>query len=236
MSSAPTVQVPVQAVPSSEEVRVEQNQLGDPDGFAQLMRRYNQRLFRVARAITRDDVEAEDVVQQSYLAAFAHRDQFSGTAAFSTWLTRIVINEALARHREQRRMRYVAVEATAPDWRSGTREQPTPEDHVGRKELAALLETAIDALPDDYRAIVVLRELEGLSTREAADCLSITEEAARVRLHRARSLLRAELWQHMTSAPCEVFSFGGERCGRIVARVLEVAFAGKSAAVIGGPS
>ena len=225
MSSAPTFQVPIQALSSSEEALGEQRQLGDPDGFAQLMRRYNQRLFRVARAITRDDVEAEDVVQQSYLAAFTHRDQFAGTAAFSTWLTRIVINQALARHREQRRMRSVTVEATAPDWSSGTREQPTPEDHVGRKELGALLETAIDALPEDYRAIIVLRELEGLSTREAADCLSISEEAARVRLHRARSLLRADLWQHVTSAPCEVFSFGGERCVRIVARVLELAFA-----------
>lgn len=236
MSSAPTVQLPAPSLPSSEEVPVEHLQLGDPDRFAQLMRRYNQRLFRVARAITRDDAEAEDVVQQSYLAAFTHRDQFAGTAAFSTWLTRIVINQALARQREQRRMRSVSLEATAPDWRSGTPEQPTPEDHVGRKELGALLETAIDALPDAYRAIIVLRELEGLSTREAADCLSISEEAARVRLHRARSLLRAELWQHLNSVPCEVFSFGGERCVRIVARVLELAFAGKSAALTGGPS
>jgi RNA polymerase sigma-70 factor (ECF subfamily) len=235
MSSAPTLQISVQVPPSSEEALVEQLQLGDADGFAQLMRRYNQRLFRVARAITGDDAEAEDVVQQSYLAAFTHRDQFAGNAAFSTWLTRIVINLAVARHREQRRMRHVAVEATAPDWRSGTGEQPTPEDYVSRKELTALLVTAIDALPEDYRAIIVLRELEGLSTREAADCLWISEEAARVRLHRARSLLRAELWQHMTSAPCEVFSFGGERCARIVARVLELAF-GESAAVTGGPS
>jgi RNA polymerase sigma-70 factor (ECF subfamily) len=192
---------------------------GQIEEFAVIMRRYNQRLFRVARAIIRDADEAEDVVQHSYLSAYAHLHQFVGGAAFSTWLTRIVINEALGRTRAQRRSRKLENGDATPDWCAGA-SVPSPEDSASGAEIGHLLETAIDALPEAYRAIVVLRELEGLSTQQAAECLSISEEAVRVRLHRARTLLRASLAQRLGAAASEVFSFGGERCDRTVAHVL----------------
>ena len=217
---------------TADEILIERIRRGESDCFALLMRRYNQRLFRVARAIVRDDDEAEDVVQHAYVAAFTHLHQFTGVAAFSTWLTRIAINQALTRHRDRRRMHRLAADGAAPDWRSGTSELRDPEDHVGRGELARLLEKAIDALPETYRAIVVLREVEGLNTQEAAQCLSISEEAARVRLHRARSLLRQELWQQV-GAVSEVFSFAGERCARITARVLAIVCGRQAGAAVG---
>jgi RNA polymerase sigma-70 factor (ECF subfamily) len=218
---------------ASDETLIERIRRGERDCFAPLMRRYNQRLFRVARAIVRDDDEAEDVVQHAYVAAFTHLHQYSGIAAFSTWLTRIVINQALTRHRDFRRLQRLPVDEDAPDWRSGTSGLRDPEEHVGRGELARLIEQAIDALPEIYRAIVVLRELEGLNTQEAAQCLSISEEAARVRLHRARSLLREELWQRVGAAQSEVFSFGGERCARITARVLAIVLPRQAGAAVG---
>ena len=198
---------------------IEQIRLGDGGGFARLMQRHNQRMFRVARAIVRDDSEAEDVLQQAYIAAYGHLHQFAGTAAFATWLTRIVINHALQRYRKSRRQPAVDGDALAPDWRSGTSTLPSPEEHVSRVELARMLERAIDGLPEIYRPIVVLREIEELSMREIADCLAISEEAVRVRLHRARLLLREELWRCAGPSLQDVFSIGGARCAGIVARV-----------------
>jgi RNA polymerase sigma-70 factor (ECF subfamily) len=203
----------------SDEVVLARVRGGQTEEFALIMRRYNQRLFRVARAIIRDSDEAEDVVQHAYLSAYAHLHQFVGGSAFSTWLTRIVINEALGRTRAQRRSRKLESGEATPDWCAGA-SVPSPEDSASGAELGHLLEAAIDSLPETYRAIVVLRELEGLSTQQAAECLSISEEAVRVRLHRARTLLRASLAQRLGSAASEVFSFGGERCDRIVQRVL----------------
>jgi RNA polymerase sigma-70 factor (ECF subfamily) len=204
----------------SDAYLIERIRSGDASGFAELMRRYNQRLFRIARAIVRNDADAEDVVQHAYVAAFSHLQQFSGLSAFSTWLTRIAINQALARLRDRTRLRSVADDGAPADWCSGTHAQRDPEDHVGRSELARMLEQAIDALPSQYRAIVVLRELEGLSTQESAACLSISEQAARVRLHRARQLLREQLWSQLQAAPSELFSFGGRHCAGMIARVL----------------
>jgi RNA polymerase sigma-70 factor (ECF subfamily) len=198
---------------------VERVRRGDAPSFALLMRRYNQRLYRVARAIMRDDCEAEDVLQHAYLVAYAHLHQFEGRAAFSTWVTRIVINHALLRQRQRRRARDLRADPQQPDWRSGTSGLHSPEDQLSRVELARLLESAIEALPELYRAIVVLREIDGLSLQDAAACLSISEPAARVRLHRARSLLREDLWQRAGEALPEVFAIGGARCAGIIASV-----------------
>jgi len=217
LSSAVESSLALSAV--SDEAIVGRVRAGRVEEFAVIMRRYNQRLFRVARAITRDSSEAEDVVQHAYLSAYAHLHQFAGHSAFSTWLTRIVINEALARYRAQHRERDLESGALAPEWCTGA-SMRSPEDHASGAELVGLLESAIDSLPETYRAIIVLRELEGCSTQEAAQCLSISEEAARVRLHRARTLLRESLWQSIGAAADDVFSFGGERCNRIVERVL----------------
>ncbi len=205
---------------AADQLLIAQVLAGELHAFEPIMRRYNQRLYRAARAILRDASEAEDVVQHAYVAAFAHLHQFAGEAAFSTWLTRIVVNEALARLRTVRRVRDLSDGKAAPDWCVGARAQRDPEEDVSHSELVRLLEDAIDGLPEDYRAILMLRDIEDLSTHETAACLSISEEAARVRLHRARTLLREALRRRVGTAARDVFSIGGERCNAIVARAL----------------
>ncbi len=205
--------------PASDEAVVADVRRGDAARFEILMRRHNQRLFRTARAILRDDAEAEDVVQQAYLAAFAKLDQFRGDARFSTWLTRIAVHEALKRLRRQGRLADLdVVEAADEDALSaGPR---TPEDDASGGELRALLEDAIDSLPESYRVVFVMRDVEELDTRETAECLELSEEAVRVRLHRARKALREWLYERADELTAEAFHFAGERCERIVRFVL----------------
>lgn len=191
---------------------------GEPALFEIIMRRYNQRLFRVTRAIVRDDVEAEDVLQQTYVNAFTHLHQFAGTARFSTWLTRIATYEALARLR--RRGRYVEVEPMGGDGDEPFRSAgPDPEQQAFAGELRQALEASLDALPQAYRTVFVLREVEGLSTAEAAECLEVTEDVVKTRLHRARALLREDLFQRAGLSASAVFSFHAVRCDRVVAAV-----------------
>jgi RNA polymerase sigma-70 factor (ECF subfamily) len=206
----------------SDSALVDRVRRGERECFALIMRRYNQRLFRVARGIVGRDSEAEDVVQHAYVCAYAHLQQFAGAAAFSTWLTRIVINEALARIKNSGRVRSLDGDEHAPNWHSGATAFANPEDDLSRRELANLLEAAIDELPEICRVALILREVEGLSTAETAACLSITEEAVRARVHRARTLLRQELARRFGDVAPEVWSFAGERCRRITARVLAV--------------
>ena len=205
---------------SDEEV-VRRVEAGERALFEILMRRYNQRLFRVARAIVRDDAEAEDVVQQAYVNAFTHLGQFAGTARFSTWLTRIATHEALARIR--RRGRYLEIEHMG-DGEDDVIEalrarEPTPEKQASDGELRRALEAALDALPQIYRSVFILRDVEGLSTSEAADCLEVTEDVVKTRLHRARALLREELYERAGVSSGSVFAFLGARCDRLVASV-----------------
>ena len=184
--------------------------------FEVLMRRHNQRLFRAARAILGDDAEAEDVMQDAYVRAYSHLRQFEGRAAFATWLARIAVNEALARRR--RRTRFVGLDGEAALVAGPGR---TPEEGAADRELAALLEGAIDALPASYRVVFVLRELEGLDTRETAESLGIPEATVKTRLHRARTLLRERLQVEVRSeAAGAAFAFAGARCDRMVAAVL----------------
>src|SRR4051812_1380698 len=146
---------------------------GETALFEVLMRRHNQRLFRVARAIVRDDVEAEDVMQEAYVRAFSQLAQFEGRASWATWLTRIAVNEALARVR--RRGRFVDTDVeTSEGSKEGTMERPGPEDQTSARELGAFLERAVDALPDIYRSVFVLREAEELSTADTATALGIS--------------------------------------------------------------
>lgn len=206
--------------PASDEAVVADVRRGDAARFEILMRRHNQRLFRTARAILRDDAEAEDAVQQAYLAAFAKLDQFRGDARFSTWLTRIAVHEALKRLRRRGRLADLdVVEAADEDALAvGSR---TPEDDASGGELRALLEEAIDSLPESYRVVFVMRDVEELDTRETAECLELSEEAVRVRLHRARKALREWLYERADSLTAEAFRFAGERCDRIVRFVLD---------------
>jgi RNA polymerase sigma-70 factor, ECF subfamily len=195
---------------------------GETFAFEVLMRRYNQRLYRVARAILRDDSEAEDVIQETYVRAYQHLAQFAGRARFSTWLIRIAVHEALARRR--RRQRIEGLDAvTGPNGELEMRAPSTfdPESRASASELRDVLEGAILALPDDYRAVLILRDVEEMTTAEAAAALDITEENAKVRLHRARALLRKELYARTHATTSSAFQFHACRCDRVVKNVFE---------------
>ena len=188
---------------------------GATEMFEILMRRYNQRLFRAARAVLHDESEAEDVVQEAWVRAFTHLHQFAGRAGLATWLTRIALHEAFARRR--RRARHTSLPDSVASLPATTRR---PEDEVGHHELAAALEAATDALPAPYRTVFVLREVEGLGVAETAACLDIPEATVKTRLHRARGLLRARLGTALDIAAGDAFSFAGHRCDRIVAAAM----------------
>ena len=193
---------------------------GNTAMFELLMRRYNERLYRTARAITRDEREAEDVTQQAYVNAFSNLRQFRGHARFGTWLTRIAVNEALARVRK--RGRYEAFDEeiqileTPMPWNA----PPDPERQALTGELRDLLESAIDHLPDGAREVFVLRDVEGLSTAETAASLSVSEDVVKTRLSRARAALRHELLERAGATAPDAFRFYRPRCDRIVARVM----------------
>ena len=182
-----------------------------------IMRRYNQRLYRVARAILREDGEAEDVMQDAYVRAYENLSQFAGRAPFSAWLTRIAVHEAL--HRAQKRGRLDqwddAVMESSPAVNMET-SNPNPEQVTTRAELRELLEEAILELPQQYRAVLMLRDVEELSTSETADALGLTEENVKVRLHRGHGMLRTWLLSRVGANPHTAFPFMGARCDRVV--------------------
>lgn len=195
---------------------------GDTALFEELMRRYNQRVYRVARAIVKNESEAEDVMQQAYLNAFTHLGQFAERAKFSTWLTRIVIHEALGRRRRLSRPGEPLSSESEGDAMSRVESAgPSPERQAYASELKQLVEESVDALPDDYRSVFMLREIEGLSTAETAEGLDIGEEAVKTRLHRARAIVRRELFERAGGTTAGAFTFGSKRCDALVGRVLE---------------
>ncbi len=210
--------------PADEEV-VRRVLQGEVPLFEVLMRRYNQRLYRVARAVLGGDGEAEDVMQQAYLEAFAHLAQFEGRASFATWLTRIAVHAALARVRKRGRFR---PSTPVPEGAEGEEDAmsripssgPDPEEEALRGEMRGLLESAVEALPASYRSVFVLRHVEGLSTSEAAACLELKEDAVKTRLHRARALLREDLYRRAGGEARGAFPFHAPRCDRVVAAVL----------------
>jgi RNA polymerase sigma-70 factor (ECF subfamily) len=191
------------------------------------MRRHNGALYRVARAILKNDADAEDALQESYLAAYRHIGEFRAEAKLSTWLTRIVVNQALARRRSQHRARTVVpfsnlpAEERIPVEAADTNDtDSSPEQSTTRAEFRHLLEHKIEDLPIAFRTVYVLRDVDELSGAETAECLSITEATVRTRLFRARGLLRESLSRELDMAAADVFHFGGEHCDRIVASVL----------------
>jgi RNA polymerase sigma-70 factor, ECF subfamily len=196
---------------------------GETGMFEVVMRRHNQRLYSVARAILRNDGEAEDVMQDAYVRAYEHLNQFAGRAKFSTWLTRIAVHEALARQR--RGNRYQELEPMSE--REGDPMDrfasltPNPEQQASNSEIRRLLEEAVDNLPDSYRTVFMLRDIEEMSTTDAADVLEITEENVKVRLHRARALLRKSLYARAGMQKNEAFNFHAIRCDRVVKNVFE---------------
>lgn len=204
----------------SDTALIEQVLAGSTAPFELLMRRYNERVYRAARAIVRDEQEAEDVMQQAYVNAFTHLKQFNGSARFSTWLTRITINEALARVR--RRGRYEAFDEAFANVEPAMIDNPAddPERQAFTQELRVLLEWAVDQLPNGMREVFMLREVEGLSTLEAAECLGVSDDVVKTRLSRARALLRRLLLERTGATAPEAFRFYRPRCDRVVAAVI----------------
>ena len=188
--------------------------------FEVLMRRYNERLYRTARAIVLDDSEAEDVMQQAYVNAYTHLHQFSGQARFSTWLTKIAIHESLARVRRKRRDEPFEEDRCHLQTFIGPHAPRDPEREAAAGELRELLEWAIDRLPDGGREVFVLRDVEGMSTAEVAEALDVSEGVVKTRLSRARAALRRDLTGRIGSSASDVFRFYRPRCDRVVARVL----------------
>jgi RNA polymerase sigma-70 factor (ECF subfamily) len=201
-------------------------QSGEPDAFRAIMQRGNQRLFRAARSLMRDDAEAEDVVQEAYVRGFTHLDEFRGEASIFTWLMRIVINEANGRLRKQRAN--VGLEAIDAAQSRGAHVimfpnadvNQTPELDVARLQVRRLLETAIDDLPEDFRLVFIMRDVDGCSMAETASALGVREETIKTRLHRARRLLRATISDRLASSVSEAFLFMGVRCERMTEAVM----------------
>ncbi len=206
----------------SDDSLVERARQHDLAAFEALMRRHNRRLFRVTRGVLRDSDEAQDAGQEAYLRAFTRLDTYQPTGRFGAWLTRVALNEALMMRRrapadavsldEVADDALVAEEAAASD-------APSADQFVEAAHARALLEHAIDALPDNFRMVFILRAVEGLDVRETAESLGVNSNTVRTRLFRANGLLRAELAKRLHTESTEVFDFGSERCDAVVAGV-----------------
>jgi RNA polymerase sigma-70 factor (ECF subfamily) len=199
---------------------------GDRGLFEILMRRHNQRMYRVARAVVKDEHDVEDVMQQAYFNAFMHLHQFEERSQFSTWLTRITLNEAFGRRRKMRQSESIERLPLDAGMDSGdfmetiTSPRPDPERQAYAQELHRALEEAVDALPETYRAVFMLRDIEGLSTIEAGEGLGLSEEAVKTRLHRARAMIRQTVTARIGEVTAGAFQFHAPRCDRVVAAVL----------------
>ncbi len=220
------VALPASSDPLTDHEMVVRIAAHDNAAFEALMRRYNTRLFRAARAILKDDAEAEDAVQDAYLDAYRHISDFRGGAALGTWLVRIAVNHALMRLRKQKRDRVVVPFAGDPQ-RDGAQALDPPDSAaepvsttILRTEIRRMLERRVDELPVAFRTVFILREVEEMSVEETAEALSIPAATVRTRLFRARTLLRSALARDLDVATGDVFGFAGTRCDRIVAAVL----------------
>lgn len=211
----------------SDEKLVELARQGRENAVRALIKHNNQRLFRVARAIMRNDDEAEDVVQETYVKAFTRLDSFRGDSQFSTWLTRIALNEALGRVRRRR----PSAELSELDAAAGANKgcvimfptslmPPAADSELARKEVRAFLEQAVDELPDNFRLVFILRDIEEMSTEETAAQLGLKPETVKTRLYRARRLMKATLQRHLSAQFSELFPFDGARCEHMADRVI----------------
>ena len=197
----------------------------DEAAIRAIMQQHNRRLYRVARSIVHDDADAEDVLQEAYLHAFSALADFRGEASLATWLTRIVVNEALQRLRRPRLVSVPAIEEQTPGaqvipFPTSLQQNDDPERTVAQRELCQLVEQAIDELPQEFRTVLVARVIEGMSVEETADALDLRPETVKTRLHRARRLLKAALSEHMGPLFSDVFPFDGKRCQRIADAVM----------------
>ena len=216
---------PIAALPDEEIVR--RVRAGDSALFEILMRRHNQRVYRVVRAVLKDEADVEDVMQQAYINAFTHLHQFEDRSQFSTWLIRIALHEAFGRRRKMQR-----AETTTARNRSGvdddrgefmetlTSPEADPERRAYAQELHRVLEAAVDTLPEGYRTVFMLRDIEGLSTSETGQGLGLGDEAVKTRLHRARAMIRRAVTARIGEVAPGAFQFHAPRCDRVVSAVL----------------
>jgi RNA polymerase sigma-70 factor (ECF subfamily) len=201
----------------SDEEIVQRVLLGEKALFEILMRRHNQRIYRIVRGILNDDSEAEDVMQDAYVRAYQHLAGFEGRSTFVTWLSRIAMHEAFAR--AQRMKKQTSLDSE-PETALSASPENNPEWSAANMELHNALESAISSLPQKYRSVIIMRDVEELTTAEAAGALEISEESVKVRLHRARALVRRKLYQQSGQNVRELFAFPATRCDRVVAAVL----------------
>jgi RNA polymerase sigma-70 factor (ECF subfamily) len=226
--SQPANALPAGSLPAAHDALLSDDQIvarilgGDIASFEIIMRRYNQRLFRIVRGLLDDDAEAEDALQEAYLHAYQQLAQFKGLAQFSTWLTKIAVYEAMARVRRRTRSPRLTTffDAEGPAMSTPADRREPPED-LSQQELGRVLSAAVDALPPGLRSVFVMRIVEGLSTEETAECLDLTPANVKVRLHRARELLRASIDRRIGAEARKLYQFDGHRCDRIVRQVAE---------------
>ena len=188
------------------------------------MRRHNQRVYRAARAVVKDETDVEDVMQQAYINAFTHLDQFEERSQFSTWLTRIALHEAFGRRRRcSGRIGGAETRSGRGPWRAHGHDShhlhADPERQAYAQELTRVLEAAVDTLPETYRMVFMLRDIEGLSTSETGEGLGLGEEAVKTRLHRARAMIRRAVTARIGDVAAGTFQFHAPRCDRVVAAV-----------------
>jgi RNA polymerase sigma-70 factor (ECF subfamily) len=215
VEASPSIANPALAAgaPLSDDELLRGCQRREDDAIRELTRRYNQRLFRIARGILHHDQDAEDVVQETYVRVFTHIEQFRGDSSVGTWLVRIAMNLALGRIRRRRPTVDVDVTRKASTG-------PDPEVLMARQELRTLLERAIDDLPDPFRAVFVARMVEGLTVQETAELFHIRPETVKTRVHRARKALRRSMEQQIGTSMADAFSFDGVRCARLTESVI----------------
>jgi len=225
MKQASAGQQPVAASRSAGELELVRRAIArDGDAFRQIMKKYNQRLYRVARGILRNDADAEDVVQETYVRAFTHLDGFRGDSSLATWLSRITINEALGRLRARRPTVDLAAIESQPaaeiiQFPLASKSED-PEKTMAQRQLLHLVEQATDNLPEVYRIVFITRVIEGLSVEDTAEILGLRPETVKTRLHRARKLVREQLDKQIGPVLMDAFPFAGRRCERMTEGVL----------------
>jgi len=206
----------------SDEAIIQRVVQGETALFERIMRRHNQRLYRLTRAMLRDDHDAEDALQETYIRAFQHLAQFEGRSRFFTWLAHIAVNECRARIRRRRRLasRETRMSSQDADALPADRDAPPPGQRVAAAELGEMIARALDGLPRQLRAVFVLREVEGMGTGDTALCLGLTPANVKVRLHRARRQLQDSLSATLGEEARRLHAFDGERCDRIIREVM----------------
>ncbi|WP_095086176.1 RNA polymerase sigma factor [Mesorhizobium sophorae] len=216
----PAVLTAMPSVASGDMQLVRRALAREGDAFRTIIKMHNQRLYRIARGVVRNDSEAEDIVQEAYVRAFAHLDAFRGDASLATWLSRIVINEALGRLRKRRRTVAMPENPQAEIIRFPLNPSDDPERTMAQRQILQLVERATDSLPDVYRTVFVARVIEGLSIEETADLLGVRPQTVKTRLHRARTLVRKALDDQIGPVLLDAFPFAGRRCERLTSAVM----------------